>query len=307
MGTASRAPLVSGALSTTAVTTSTSPTTRRWSAKIVRAEELAAARPEAEDLLRFYVLLASWQRDVAEVLEASLPQPAGGVGSAVPRAEYPLLHLDELDPSLLTPHLDGFVRVLAQGPPMLVAFARGLEGGASLPGRITRACVAGELSVLAEDEDLPLEVTEFAGQSVWQPFLELLGNRAGARIDLASWYEPVCPFCGGPPLCSCLEGTGARSGQRLLVCALCLFEWPVARLRCPECRADDRGAFSPVESEDYPAVRLDICSRCHCYLKTVDARQNGHVVAAVDDIATPALDLWAGSQGLHRPAPALVR
>jgi FdhE protein len=279
----------------------------RWTNRIARAELLTSSRPEAEETLRFYVLLASWQRDVAERLDDRLPEPAAGLTKAVPRAEYPLLRQGDLDPALLEPYLAGFMRLLDLGPAPLAALAELLRNDAPRRSQLIERFAAGQLDALAEQAGLSLEIAGFAQQVLWQPLLELLGSRALPLIDLESWYEPVCPFCGGPPLCSVLAGRGARPGQRLLVCAVCLFEWSFARLRCPECGAEDDGAFSPVEAEQYAAVRLDICARCRCYLKTADARVDGHLVAVVDDIATPALDLWADSQGLHRLAPALLR
>jgi hypothetical protein len=256
-------------------------------------------------MLRFYATLACWQREVAESLIDRLATQLAEIAGLRADQDYPLMQFEGLGPAVLGPHLPGFIRVLDQGPAPLVDFASRLRDTASLPDQLVRAGAAAEISLLAEDADLPLEVAEFAGQAMWQPLLELIATRAG--IDLGEWYGPVCPFCAGPPLCSSLAGTGPNSGQRLLICKRCLLQWPAPRLRCPECGADDDGAFSPVEAEQYPAMRLDVCARCRCYLKTADGRADGHVIAEVDDIATPALDLWASAQGLHRLAPPLVR
>ena len=276
-----------------------------WARRIARAEALAVSHPDASGQLRFYAALARWQAAAARSLDATLPAPSERRGTPVARDQYPLLRPATLDPALLVPFGEGLIGVLREGPPPLAAFAALLSDEPALLRRILWAYPAGQLDLLALDTDLPEPFSEFTARAAWQPLLELLANRDG-RIDAANWYEPSCPFCGGAPVCSYLQQAEPR-GQRMLVCSRCLYEWPFRRLRCPECGAEQDGVFSPVQAEQYPAMRLDTCEDCHCYLKTADERQDGRVVAVVDDIATLALDLWADEQGLHRPAPALVR
>jgi FdhE protein len=279
----------------------------RWTTRIRRAEALAVVRPEAEALLRFFVVLAEWQHQVAEALDAVLPRPTEPAGGPLPPDHYPVLRLTDVDPALLSGHADGFRSVLRQGPPATADLGRILHDGPARYDRLVQEYLFGDLTRFAEDLGLPLPLATFAGQVVCQPLLELLSGRAAALVDPGSWYEAPCPCCGGPPVCSYLRGLGEPTGQRLLVCARCLFEWPFPRLRCPNCAEEQDGGFSPVLADQYRAVRVDVCTRCRSYLKTADARQDGRVVAIVDDIASIALDLWAESQGLHRLAPALVR
>ena len=195
------------------MTTSTRPVTGRWSNRIARAELLTSSRPEAEETLRFYVLLASWQREVAEAVDDGLPEPAAGSTKAVPRAEYPLLRQGDLDPALLEPYLAGFMRLLDLGPAPMAALAEILTSDAPRRSQLIEPFAAVQLDALAEQAGLSVEIAGFARQVLWQPLLELLGSRAQPLIDQESWYEPVCPFCGGPPLCSVLAGRGARPGS----------------------------------------------------------------------------------------------
>jgi formate dehydrogenase maturation protein FdhE len=53
-------------------------------------------------------------------------------------------------------------------------------------------------------------------------------------------------------------------------------------------------------AESRPHVRLDECSSCARYLKTVDLRSRGDAVPLVDDLASVELDLWASERGLTR-------
>src|SRR3989442_12525890 len=53
---------------------------------------------------------------------------------------------------------------------------------------------------------------------------------------------PICPFCGGAPQLSILQGGGdLEGGGRMLLCATCFTSWPFRRVRCEIGRASGRG------------------------------------------------------------------
>ncbi len=289
------------------MTTTAGPVVRRWERRIHRAEALASARPEAAEILRCYVALARWQAETAVALDAALPEPAERPAGPLPTEEYPLLRHDDLSPSALYRFTGGLATALDAGSPLLRELAARLRDEPELGRAVVAAYPAGQTTELATETDLPPAVLELAALATWQPLLELLAHRARPLLDLPNWYQPTCPFCGGTPVCSTLQSFGEPRGQRTVTCEQCLLEWPVHRLACPECAADREGAFSPLEAEQYPGIRVDACNRCRCYLKTADARKDGRTVALVDDMATLALDRWAESQGLHRLAPPLLR
>lgn len=111
------------------------------------------------------------------------------------------------------------------------------------------------------------------------------------RLDLSRWIYGHCPVCGSAPILADFSGEG---GKRRLHCSLCETAWPYPRLRCPFCENDNREDLSYLRAENEEGLRVDLCGRCHHYLKTIDLRELvGPVIVPLDDVATWHLDLIA--------------
>ena len=79
------------------------------------------------------------------------------------------------------------------------------------------------------------------------------------------------------------------------------------RVVCPACGETRVEALPVFRDGDLPAVRLDACDTCRGYIKAVDLTIDGRLDPVVDDLATPALDLWATAEGYRRLRPNLLR
>ena len=140
-----------------------------------------------------------------------------------------------------------------------------------------------------------------------QPFAAL--RAAATPGEAAAGPDATrCPRCGGQAVAATLRERGHGAG-RALVCGFCATAWPVPRVVCPACGESRVEALPVFRDGDLPAVRLDACDTCRVYIKTVDLTVDGRVDPVVDDLATPALDLWAGGGGIPpaqaQPAAAL--
>jgi FdhE protein len=110
-------------------------------------------------------------------------------------------------------------------------------------------------------------------------------------LDLNQWTYGHCPVCGSAPKLADLSGEG---GKRSLHCSLCETVWTYPRLQCPFCENDNRKNLSYLRAENEEGLRVDLCSRCGHYLKTIDLRElPGPVIVPLDDVATWHLDLIA--------------
>ncbi len=110
-------------------------------------------------------------------------------------------------------------------------------------------------------------------------------------LDLNQWTYGHCPVCGSAPKLADLSGEG---GKRSLHCSLCETVWTYPRLQCPFCENDNRKDLSYLRAENEEGLRVDLCSRCGHYLKTIDLRElPGPVIVPLDDVATWHLDLIA--------------
>jgi FdhE protein len=125
-----------------------------------------------------------------------------------------------------------------------------------------------------------------------RPSLLIIAQAVLENLDLSLWNHGHCPVCGSAPRLADLSGEG---GKRRLHCSLCETAWPYQRLRCPFCENDNRKELSYLRAESEQGLRVDLCSRCNNYLKTMDLREiAGPVILPLDDVATWHLDIIAG-------------
>ena len=81
---------------------------------------------------------------------------------------------------------------------------------------------------------------------------------------------------------------------------MCATEWRFRRLTCPHCGETDADKLPVHTAESIAHVRVDACTTCSRYIKTVDLRKNGTAVPLVDELAAVELDIWAQEQGLTK-------
>lgn len=272
-----------------------------WIARARRARLLADAVPAAAAMLRFYAELASTQSALLRTHGRALRD--GDTFEA------------SLDPSGAQHAFDDLLATLTRQAPVPIADAsvRLLRQTAD----VRRAAVDAYWRARTADGD----VEAFLAEATLQPFAEAIARRmratgvapdapdapADAEAAVEGGGPPArCPVCGDPPLVALLreQGHGAR---RSYVCGFCLTEWGAPRLLCPCCGETRFGALPVFRARQVPGVRIDGCDTCRAYLKTLDLTRDGTLLPVVDDIATPALDLWAREQAYQRPRPGLLR
>ena len=140
----------------------------------------------------------------------------------------------------------------------------------------------------------------FLAQAALAPSLEkvaeaLLAEHHGER----GWEHGHCPVCGRPPLIAELDG---KEGVRMLTCSFCHARYRAPRLMCAFCgeREQTKLPFFTVEEE--PGYRVDVCTTCKRYIKTIDFRNLDRVaVPLLDDLESLALDMVAAREGYGRP------
>jgi FdhE protein len=231
-----------------------------WDARIARAQELSQQNHSAAELLGFYAHIAAFQKSFYDDLQHS--GPAGGIDVVLPR-------------------MPGLLKVVAKhGPTALAEAAEAFVDDE-----------AGWLKILTSSDGDPSEV--FFARALLQPYTEFAASVAHINLN---GITPVCPFCGEKPVVAVLRGEG-DGAKRSLVCSLCSTEWEFRRILCPACGEQNKDNLPVYTASEFDHVRVEACDSCRGYVKAIDLTKNGLAVPVVDELASVALDVWAGEKG----------
>jgi FdhE protein len=253
--------------------------TEWWNNQIKRADELAVRANGSRELLLFYAQLLRAQREVYAALRSR--------NEWLPSGEI------ERDWPVLVDQLPGFLKVVATyGPAALAAEAREL--------------IATDDQILAERMEAYCRNgsdVQFFEKALLQPYLRCLiesGARPAARTS--GLGERNCPYCGGKPQVSFLHNKEitAESGNRELICAVCLSSWEFRRVVCANCGEERPAKLGYFHSSEFDHIRIEACDTCKHYLKGVDLTRLGFAAPIVDEVDAAPLDLWAREHGFRK-------
>jgi len=131
-----------------------------------------------------------------------------------------------------------------------------------------------------------------------QPVLWEAAARCATLTEIDKWDRGYCPVCGAWPALAELVGSEKR---RVLRCGRCGTWWSWLVLLCPYCGNDDHRSLGTLSSED-SRDRVDVCERCHGYVKAVATFTSVPTPRlAAEDAATVHLDVGAREAGYTRP------
>jgi len=117
----------------------------------------------------------------------------------------------------------------------------------------------------------------------------------GAALD--AWSHGHCPACGSWPAMA-----EVVDGHRTLRCSFCSAAWELPNYACVYCGESGEPFVTAAPDEERKDRRVEVCSACGSYLKTVDT----FVLApfpllSIADLETMDLDMAAMEHGYHRP------
>jgi len=153
---------------------------------------------------------------------------------------------------------------------------------------------------VADELGLDKKVFLFLVQSSTRPSVEAGMEKLRSELDPEAWLKGYCPLCGSLPSLSLLK---EEVGKRYLLCSYCGYEWRVDRIFCPFCSNKDQESLHYLLAEGEEAHRIDLCEKCHQYIKTIDYRKLEKSDPVLEDLATLHLDVLASQKGYRRPIP----
>lgn len=247
-----------------------------WDTRIARADQLASTSKASKELLIFYGKLLRTQKEIYEYLCSRKNWLPSGI------LEEDLNVVRTMMPVLLH-------AIEASGTAALVEEAQ----------ELLRASEAEIDAMLLEQWRAPSDVQFFA-KAVLQPYARWLAESGAKPIDReVEVGENRCPFCGGKPQLSFLQikESSAESGNRDLMCSVCLTVWSYRRVLCANCGEQRPAKLGYFHSPEYDYVRIEACDTCKHYIKGIDLTRFGLAVPLVDEVAAAPLDLWAREHG----------
>lgn len=115
---------------------------------------------------------------------------------------------------------------------------------------------------------------------------------------LDEWNHGYCPACGSWPALAEVVG-----GHRTLRCSLCAAAWELPTYACVYCGESGAPFVTAAPNEERKDRRLELCSGCGAYLKTVDVEAlSPFPLLSICDLETMDLDVAAMEHGYARPS-----
>ncbi len=153
----------------------------------------------------------------------------------------------------------------------------------------------------ADELKLDKKVLSFLIQNSARPSIEAGMEQLRAELDPETWLKGYCQVCGSLPSLSLLK---EEVGKRYLLCSFCGYQWRIDRIFCPFCSNKDQESLHYFLGEGEETHRIDLCDKCHQYIKTIDYRKLQESDPVLEDLATPHLDVLATNKGYKRPVPS---
>jgi FdhE protein len=279
----------------------------RWAA-------VQAARPDLAPALALQRRLLTLVVDLAAVIDAGrLPRlslPPKYLSAKLARG-VPALAGEPIPVPLpvLRPTLGGLCDALAEGGAGAAAAhirealdANKLDAGSLLTTVLHRdqAAVRTGAAHRGLSPDLLWLVAELAISPFAHALQRLIFAPAGApgmQAALDEWHRGYCPACGSWPAVAEVAG-----GHRTLRCSFCSSAWELNTYACIYCDEGGEAFVTTAPDGDRKDRRLEVCSTCGGYLKTLDVPElSPFPLLSISDIETTDLDVAAMEPGYGRP------
>jgi FdhE protein len=214
--------------------------------------------------------------------------------------------------AVLRPALGRLCEVLADGGAGEAATHIGdaimngsIESGSLLTASLARNQAA--IRTGASHRGLAPDLVWLVAELAVSPFVHalqrsLFGHARDAGGDLQpaldGWNRGYCPACGSWPALAEVVG-----GHRTLRCSFCSSAWELTTYACIYCEESGEKFVTAAPDEERKDRRLEVCSTCGGYLKTIDlAELSPFPLLSISDIETTDLDVAAMEHGYQRPA-----
>ena len=272
-----------------------------------RIGQIKKKRPAYGPILDLYQKIREKQRDAKASLKVDPISVSKGWKDLLTQEGFPLLQKEDfpIDPESSSILFRSLCEIAKASTPLLSQEVTKIEevlGSKRLD--LTELFKKGireqRIEQVAEKLALDKKVFLFLLQESVRPSIEAAVPRLHEEIPPGAQLKGRCPLCGSLPSLSLLK---EETGKRFLFCPHCAYPWQVDRLACPFCSNNEHETLHYFYGEGEKAFRIDLCDKCHQYIKTIDLRKMDVLDPILEDIATLHLDRVGSEKGYRRPSP----
>ena len=153
-------------------------------------------------------------------------------------------------------------------------------------------------------DSINMEMSETLERLIkWSIIERLIPEELKSSEVWDEWLKPYCPVCGRKPVLAQLRKQN-EGRARYLKCGGCGTMWRWNRLGCTYCDNEDLKQMHILEIESEPEMRIDVCDKCHSYIKTYN--KEGDEDIYLTDWLTLHFDLLAEEENLHKVGSVLI-
>ena len=151
---------------------------------------------------------------------------------------------------------------------------------------------------------MEIELNETTERLIKWAIIEKLIPQSLKESDVwEDWLKNYCPVCGRKPVLAQLRKQN-EGRARYLKCGGCGTMWRWNRLGCTYCGNEDLEEMHILDSENEPEMRIDVCDKCHSYIKTYN--KEGDEEIYLTDWATLHFDLLAEEKNLQKVGNVII-
>jgi FdhE protein len=272
-----------------------------------RIQQIKKKRPGYGAMLDFYLKVRETQKKTKAALRVDPIRLKKGWKDVLTKEGFPLLEKRDfpIDTEASVSLIQSLCRIGTETNPTMAEQVKRIQENIEnnkldVKKLLTEGFEDQKIEEIANRLGLDKRVFLFLIHNSVRPSLEAAVEQLLHEINTDTWEKNSCPICGSLPHLSLLK---EEVGKRSLLCSYCGYSWRTDRLSCPFCDNKDQDALHYFYGEGEKIYRIDLCDKCHQYIKTIDTRTIGDEDMNLEDLATLHLDLLASEKGYKRPVP----
>ena len=262
-----------------------------------RTQQLKKKRPGYGEILDFYQKVREEQEKIKASLKLEPIHLKKEWKELLAKEGFPMLEKKgfPIDIEASTTLFQSICKVGKEANPYMTEQVRKIEEAIDNkkidPKELLKAGVKEQkVEQIANQFGLDKKVFSFFIQESMKPSIEAGVERFFNELETENWLKGFCPICGSLPYLSLLK---EEVGKRSLLCSFCGYQWRIERLVCPFCGNKEQESQQYFHAEGEEAYRIDLCDKCHQYIKTIDLRKIEAIDPILEDLATLHLDILA--------------